>query len=414
MDRVSFFTPITFGDLPTSSKEKALEYVDGYFNLTGHSARVIVKDTLETKKHYDKPNLIISALKVLSYFTLVLPLVVLGLKAALRANISYTYTESPKNTSACSLSKDLFQNERDAISKAIDEGSFNKLQQLFNEMETSDLKDELLETTIERLLPINLDCALKLNEQPYVLESKKLFSQFKIVKALIQEGGNYKEHLEALPISLEKDALLKLAVAKEVDAKNLTVLNYFNGSFKNAKVKNEALGLTFSLLCKSNANLFTKVVMRSAANQDALIVEFMTFICQKKAFDSAEELLNIECSTPYTKMKLFSLASVALIHSDKIDDGVALIKSVFSHLAAREAVIDVINALFAKEAYAKIIDLVADNCSNYTSHFIEALALNFCPGIDIKYSEDYLRDQIAKKLMALELENSAKKIFSTA
>ena len=455
MTKVNFFTPITFGEYPKSPEEKALERYDSYFNLFGWSARIIDKDALEAEWHYEKPNYLMTALKVISYFTFIIPIVVLGLKYASRANYTFTFKEvsaqpvdidegeEKRETKIRLAVQSLLKlnkydeaekllearaepyieelkshvnsaKEKYAIIKAIDDRSFDTLQRLLFKMETSGEKDELLEKAIDKLIESDPERALEINELAYFLKSNQTRDKFKIVKALILKGCPYKNHLDTLPVSSEKDELLKLAVKAGSDHKNLLVLHLFNESFKSVKVKNEALRIAFTMLSESNADIFTKLVKKSARNQDALVIEFMKLLCEKKAFEEAQDLLTIECQSVYNRMTLFSTLTVALIDSGKIQEGIDIIKSVFGNYSAKEAIIQVINALITKELFAEIVDLIAENSSIYISDYISAFAVGFCPGIDSKYSEEYLREQIAKKLITLNLEDSAKKIWKDA
>ncbi|MFI5335076.1 MAG: hypothetical protein ACHQT8_07985 [Chlamydiales bacterium] len=86
MANVGFFTPITFNGRYTSCSEGLLELVDSYFYLGGRKAFVIpAPGPARAVLMQETPELLMSALKVASYFTLVLPTVMLIAKVILRA-----------------------------------------------------------------------------------------------------------------------------------------------------------------------------------------------------------------------------------------------------------------------------------------------------------------------------------------
>lgn len=89
MANVNFFTAVSFGNQPKSCSQTLLEKVDGYFHLGGKKAYVIpghtqqgVEGVLLTQ---DSPSLFIVVLRVLSYFTIIFPIVMLAVKAVLRS-----------------------------------------------------------------------------------------------------------------------------------------------------------------------------------------------------------------------------------------------------------------------------------------------------------------------------------------
>ena len=85
MAKVSFFTPVSFGNQPKSNTEWLLEKVDGYFYLGGRKAHII-KINQETKAVLVNENqsCAMTCFKVASYFTIALPTVMLITKAILR------------------------------------------------------------------------------------------------------------------------------------------------------------------------------------------------------------------------------------------------------------------------------------------------------------------------------------------
>lgn len=86
MSKVSFFTPVEYINPKKSAIEKCREKVDAYFHWRGKKA-YIIKDGSGKEKAVlrDAPVSILStAAKVLSCFTIVIPLIMLAAKAALR------------------------------------------------------------------------------------------------------------------------------------------------------------------------------------------------------------------------------------------------------------------------------------------------------------------------------------------
>jgi hypothetical protein len=94
MSQVSFFTPINFGNQPKSSSEWLLEKVDSYFHLKDKKAYVVLNETGLKERSVliatEQSPCLITALKVASYITLVLPFIMLVLKAILRS--AYTFS----------------------------------------------------------------------------------------------------------------------------------------------------------------------------------------------------------------------------------------------------------------------------------------------------------------------------------
>lgn len=93
MSKLSFFTPIDYRSSPKSINSNLLEKVDNYFYLGGKKAHVIQG---RTKTKHEKVMLsesCTSALakvgKILSYFTIVIPLIMLIAKTILRSQHSY-------------------------------------------------------------------------------------------------------------------------------------------------------------------------------------------------------------------------------------------------------------------------------------------------------------------------------------
>jgi hypothetical protein len=89
MAKVGFFTAVSFGNQPKSCTQSFLETVDSYFYLGGKKAYVIPGHTQSGAEgavlSKDSPAFLITALKVVSYLTVALPIVMLIVKAVLRS-----------------------------------------------------------------------------------------------------------------------------------------------------------------------------------------------------------------------------------------------------------------------------------------------------------------------------------------
>ncbi len=107
MSSISFFTPVHFCGRPSFS-QKFLETVDNYFYLGGKRARVLQGKTWDNTLAVmivDHPHaegdLIATAVKIATYVTLILPLLMLALKAILRSSCHFEISKDPpKNASS--------------------------------------------------------------------------------------------------------------------------------------------------------------------------------------------------------------------------------------------------------------------------------------------------------------------------
>lgn len=89
--KINFFTPITFENEPKSTREKWIQRIDDYFFLGGKKAVVLnldQRDLVVTSTF--KQKWYVTALKVVSYTTLILPLIGLIAKYSLRKGTSYS------------------------------------------------------------------------------------------------------------------------------------------------------------------------------------------------------------------------------------------------------------------------------------------------------------------------------------
>jgi hypothetical protein len=74
MAKVSFFTPINFGNQPKSTTEWLLEKADGFFYLGGPKAHLIKTDQgTKAVLVNERQSLLMTCFKVASYFTILLP-----------------------------------------------------------------------------------------------------------------------------------------------------------------------------------------------------------------------------------------------------------------------------------------------------------------------------------------------------
>lgn len=96
MEKVGFFTAVSFGDQPKSCTESLLETVDSYFYLgiwDSKRACVIAPQPQASSREAvlieDSPAFVVTALKVVSYLTIILPVVLLMVKAVLRSIHSF-------------------------------------------------------------------------------------------------------------------------------------------------------------------------------------------------------------------------------------------------------------------------------------------------------------------------------------
>ena len=93
MEKVSFFTAINFGDQPKSPTQSLLQTVDSYFYLGGRKACVIPGHSQQgsegTILKDNSPAFFITAIKVISYATVILPAIMLLAKVVLRS--MYTF-----------------------------------------------------------------------------------------------------------------------------------------------------------------------------------------------------------------------------------------------------------------------------------------------------------------------------------
>lgn len=436
MTKVSFITPVTYGDLPKTSVENDIEKYDSYFNVTGWSARIIDKDTLQAEWHYERPKIINTVLKVLSYFTLIVPFIVLGLKYSARAQHQFFFRVEPAQKEekvsdivnrllkenkfeeakhAVSSSDDssievLKQKIADAeakftITKNIEKSDFDAVYTFLKNMETGSTKDEYLGMAIDALLKKKTEEAFKFTELSYFCDEMQLQHKYKIVAALIEAGGSYKEHLKSFPKGNKKDALLEKALLKAIKDLNTVDLDLFSEPFQDYRLRVSLIRKTFDMLTESTAgDILAVLKIPSLHKMDALVTEFMDLLCNFKFFDTAKNALTIKSLGMNTRIDIHGTLAAALIHSYQPEEGIEIIKVVFSDFAAKEAVIKVIKALKEKEMYAEFVDLITENPSIHLSEYIEKFLNNAS-------SETFNRFEIAEILLEKELFNHMIKLI---
>lgn len=96
MSEINFFTPIYYGSLAKTTKEKAIECIDSYFHFYGRRANVLPGRTEEGEEKvvfsdtkFSTKTLFKIIGIVLSYFTVIIPLAMLVSKALLRSSQRY-------------------------------------------------------------------------------------------------------------------------------------------------------------------------------------------------------------------------------------------------------------------------------------------------------------------------------------
>ncbi len=100
MDKISFFTAVSCDNSSNSTRMFLLEKVDSYFYLGGRKVKIDPGYTKGNVKgvYLVHSNSSLTALKVASYFTIVLPLILLIAKAILRANYDFYLIPIPRET----------------------------------------------------------------------------------------------------------------------------------------------------------------------------------------------------------------------------------------------------------------------------------------------------------------------------
>lgn len=99
MPKVGFFTAVSFGDQPKSCSQSLLETVDSYFYLCGKKAYVIPGNLQQgsegTILRNDSSTCLVTAIKVISYATVILPVIILIAKIVLRSIHTFFLIQGP-------------------------------------------------------------------------------------------------------------------------------------------------------------------------------------------------------------------------------------------------------------------------------------------------------------------------------
>jgi hypothetical protein len=112
MVSLGFFKPIVSNE---HAKLSAVEFFDGYFALSGKRYHLIKERDLNHKKtnyeveeFYKKPSYLLNAAKIASYFTLIIPLIMLVGKAIARQNYKF-FIQNPNAPSTKTIDFDEFR-----------------------------------------------------------------------------------------------------------------------------------------------------------------------------------------------------------------------------------------------------------------------------------------------------------------
>ncbi len=102
-------------DHPKTNEQAFREKVDSYFYLGGKKAKVVsVNDRSISVELVDtQASMLTTSLKVASYFTIILPLIMLGLKAALRSSHDYVIKTPPASSLSSPNSSDKLEEPTD-------------------------------------------------------------------------------------------------------------------------------------------------------------------------------------------------------------------------------------------------------------------------------------------------------------
>ena len=100
MQKVGFFTAVSFGDRQKSCTQSLLETVDSYFFLGGKKAYVIAGHAQQASQgtilRNDFSTPLVTAIKVVSYATLILPAIMLIAKIVLRSTHTFHLIQNPR------------------------------------------------------------------------------------------------------------------------------------------------------------------------------------------------------------------------------------------------------------------------------------------------------------------------------
>ncbi len=132
MNKVSFFTPVSFNSQFHTVKNKLLEACDGYLSLGNRVAQVqyeIDKERVYSviECHIAPSSVFQTALKVVSYFTVILPLLALCAKFFLRTTTDFNYLNQSSQRSA---KKEFLVPPNMTLEQAAECGDLDRVRQL--------------------------------------------------------------------------------------------------------------------------------------------------------------------------------------------------------------------------------------------------------------------------------------------
>ncbi len=120
--KVNFFTPITFKNQKKTFFDTCLETIDSYFYLGGKKAFVstLIPTSPHTKKvvlSYDKTSIFTTMAKIISYTSLILPLIMLAGKVMFRRTSKFKVVNVQQHLTRIELSQELIENVKTIFSQ---------------------------------------------------------------------------------------------------------------------------------------------------------------------------------------------------------------------------------------------------------------------------------------------------------
>lgn len=416
MKEINLFTPITFGNQPRSINENRIEFYDSYFNVIGWSARVISKNELEksydVEWHYEAPNYLISALKVISYVTVLLPLIVLVIKQNLKEGLVFKFKEIDSEPKSPQFNLDgehqeikikhavdtllkqgkvdsarqllegrdapyieeikaqiSIEESKKAIVSAIKGADLEKIKEILSRY-SADEKDELIETWILESSDAPFEISQEISNQ-----YKRLLLQKKMLESQILRDLYFEGYLEKMETSDEKDSVIKLAIKSlmENPSNYQTVVQILNrNSFKNAKTAVLVLEqVSEKLLGSRYVQDFLEILEKPLLNKDPLLLKAMDILLEASKLDWAKDLLQFKCQSVFIKGSLYLKYALFL----PVDSAVELMKSISKEHYAKEAVKSFIKDIVKKDHFNEAAELIRSEelySLEYAEAFMEA------------------------------------------
>lgn len=205
MPGINFFTPVHYGNQPKSASTSVMEAFDHYFYLGGKKACVIAGRMERGKEGVvlveRSSSYLLSALKVVSYFTIVIPLIVLIVKAVLRYKNQFYVIDSSSpeqlvRTDAlvhkyCSYNRD-YENPGTLLDALFTGCRFPYTPSTFN-VYTPEIENDIKE--IVRLTPQSMNCTLgtlrsRDNVSPLAAACFNTNIPLHIIEFLFQQGAD--------------------------------------------------------------------------------------------------------------------------------------------------------------------------------------------------------------------------------